>query len=398
MTDSAIITLEQIKAIEERKTAYMGLLRELVVNGKKLNDQQIVGRAAFAAMQGLDPVTEVHTLVDNSGNTMAHTMAINGYRRKCAEQVEAKIPGGTVDLEFAEIEKAKLPPNSFVGFECRLRDSVSYQDWQKRILDVGKTLKEVLGSLDYKVLIEACGPAPIYTGVGIVYQDELSAWKDKNFNPIERAKKRAELNARKRRFPTNAPIQENEGLAPVVSEAVEGVIVESKSETTETEKRSEAQIMTDLYGPDKPAQPGTYTREDAAKDTEKPSEQPSTQETPTAEKSSLRYEPDMLKARIAEIAATQNGQVSNGKKGLVATCLEAIYSISPDPEACRKQAMHWLTGYDSLKSMPDNFVLALYKWLDPSQDSGGAWQAAPMSQREALAVLNAAQPAQARLL
>ena len=272
---TSIITLDQAKSIATLAESYMPLLREMITNGRKLRDDQIKGRAFFAAQQGLDPISEVNTLTDKDGNTMAHSMHINGYRRKCLEQVQKTQPGGTVDLEFVEMPKEKLPSGAYVGFECRLRDSVSYHQWQQRILDLGKTLKEVLGSLDYPTLIQACGPAPVYTGIGIVYSSELSEWKDKNFNPLERAKKRAEANARKRRFPTNAPITDDGGAM------VSGDVIDSQWSDTATPEtpaktngkghlkgdETTGEILGQLYGEQAPAKVDTtYTREEAARD------------------------------------------------------------------------------------------------------------------------------------
>ena len=201
----------------------MALAKEMVVGGRKLTDDQIRGRAAFAAQQGLDVISEVHTLTDREGRTMAHTMSINGLRRKNLEQL---LPGMTVDLEFVEIPKEKMQKDWAYAFECRLRDGESYRQWQKRILEVGRTLREVMGSVDFNTLVQACGPAPITVGVGVVYISEVNgSIRDVSFNPIERCKKRAEVNARHHRFPTNAPVTDDDGTAIMVTpgESVDAV-------------------------------------------------------------------------------------------------------------------------------------------------------------------------------
>jgi hypothetical protein len=207
---------------EATKAKYMSLLREMIVNGRKLTDDQIEGRAAFSLQQGLDPISEVNTIIDKEGRTLSHTMHINGYRRKCLEQERNDCPGGNIDLEFIPMEKEEMPAGAYVGFECRLRDDASYVGWQKRVTQLGKVLRDAIGgSVTFSEIMQASGPAPVYTGIGIVYQDELNPYKDRNFNPHERAKKRAENNARKRRFPTNAPMIENEnGVGGIVVEDV----------------------------------------------------------------------------------------------------------------------------------------------------------------------------------
>jgi recombination protein RecT len=108
----------------------------------------------------------------------------------------------------------------------------------------------------------------------------------------------------------------------------------------------------------------------------------------------LRYLPEQLKARIAEIAEKSTGQVSNGKRGVVINAIEAALSMTPAPDKSRHQLLVYLTGHASSKDIPDNFIIALYKWLNPTQDSGGAWMVDAMSTREAIAAFNACQPPQ----
>lgn len=113
----------------------------------------------------------------------------------------------------------------------------------------------------------------------------------------------------------------------------------------------------------------------------------------------LRYPPERLKERLAEVSNKMLGQTAGQeKRGLVVHCLEATLSFTTDPEASRKSLMKKLTGYASMKDMPDHYVLALYRWLNPSKDSGGDWQAEEMAQREAAAALAYFMPAQESLL
>lgn len=109
----------------------------------------------------------------------------------------------------------------------------------------------------------------------------------------------------------------------------------------------------------------------------------------------LRYEPEMLKARIQEIAAlSPNAKMTNEKRGLVCACLEQALSASGDAKENRKQLLKWLVGKSSMTEIDDPTAAALYKWLEPTKDSGGAWSASLMATREAIAAFNAAQPKQ----
>ncbi len=239
-----------IRQVEAQIQQFVPVLREIVTNGKKLTDEQIRGRAMFAAINGLDPVTEVHTITDNNGKTLSHTMAIDGYRRKCQEQVGY---GNEITLDFVEMDPATLKKfgNVLMGYECRLKDGASYTQWQKRLREVGNALREAMGgAVSFQDLMSVVGQPPVYVGVGLFYQSELSEWKDKNFNPVERCKKRAELNARKRRFPTNADITEGEVAPQMINDGSVEIIdppTEPKRTRTDIPTNADA-IMGQLYG------------------------------------------------------------------------------------------------------------------------------------------------------
>jgi len=263
MSDNSITTVVQattmLEVIEQKKQAYIPLLRELVVNGRKLSDDQIIGRAVFAACEGLDPLSEVHTLVDKEGRTMAHTMAINGLRRKNQEQVGV---GQEITVSFLEMTEPELAKcvGAAIGYKCYLRDGQAYTAWQKRLLEVGKALREAMGqAISFAEIIQVCGPAPVTEGIGLFYKSEFSPdWKDKSYNPIERTKKRAELNARHHRFGTHAPVYDGENgtevieapyrdalPTPAIAPALEAAI-QLEPVRLEKPKKSQEQLMAEL--------------------------------------------------------------------------------------------------------------------------------------------------------
>jgi hypothetical protein len=109
----------------------------------------------------------------------------------------------------------------------------------------------------------------------------------------------------------------------------------------------------------------------------------------------LRYQPEQLIKRLAEIAATKKDKtIEPTKRGLIAVVLEQALSFTTDPKASRKQLLHFLVAKTSLTEVTDDVALALYTWLAPAKDSGGAWAADAMAAREAVAAFNFCQPQQ----
>lgn len=360
---------------EDKREKYALALREMVIGGRKLTQDQINGRMAFAMQQGLDPISECHTITDRDGKTMAHSMGINGLRRKNLESLGDNTQ--TIDVEFVEIAREKMMADWLYAYECRLRDSVSYRNWQKRIIEVGRVLKEVMGTLDYPTLIEACGPAPVTIGIGVVYKSEISEYKDKNFNPIERAKKRAEVNARHHRFPTNAPVYEGDSSA--VIESVDASYTEIKpaaqapAQIEPPKPRPAFKNLSDLgfdsapEEPEMPDMPGDFTDAPAAVEaTHEIEPEPMPESSDAAERiiDEIRNTMDLYAQRPG-ITATQHN--------MLAPFIEAAFETG-DKEAKRHAVLKALTGRASIKDLEPTAAKCLYHWLRPYQDAAKVWQ------------------------
>lgn len=141
----------------------------------------------------------------------------------------------------------------------------------------------------------------------------------------------------------------------------------------------------------KPALEGK--KEEEKKENPSPEPTKSAPITPSNTAPELRLKPDDLKEALLTRSKTMTGPVGN-KSGLVASMLEQTLSHTGDPKASRHQLLKFLTGSSSLKDLSDGYILALYAWLKPAQDSGGMWVPDQMAAREAVAAFNAAQPEQ----
>ncbi len=98
--------------------------------------------------------------------------------------------------------------------------------------------------------------------------------------------------------------------------------------------------------------------------------------------------PEEVKTHIEQLAKQYAGKpISEGKRGVIAPVLELCFA-SGDTQTKRHQVQLYLTGKDSISEIPDNYLIALFLWLNPTKDSGGAWAASVQAAQEANAILS----------
>lgn len=113
----------------------------------------------------------------------------------------------------------------------------------------------------------------------------------------------------------------------------------------------------------------------------------------------LRYQPEQLKKRLHEYAATVQPDaqdVTNEKRGAMISALEWTLAPTGNPDTNRGTVIFWLTGYRSMASIPNNLMAAIAQWMSVKK-VGNTWQPSEMAQREIMAVLNEAMPKQDQL-
>jgi hypothetical protein len=97
--------------------------------------------------------------------------------------------------------------------------------------------------------------------------------------------------------------------------------------------------------------------------------------------------PNAVLEFINKNASQYSGKpISDGKRGVIAPVLEMCFAAG-DAKAKRHELQKFLTGHASIREIPDNFLIALYLWLSPSKDSGGAWIPSSQAAAEANAIL-----------
>ena len=78
--------------------------------------------------------------------------------------------------------------------------------------------------------------------------------------------------------------------------------------------------------------------------------------------------------------------VTKAQEESVVGSLQEIYQDN----ATFSYALKFLTGFPTIKEVPNQYLLALIDWLKPEKDSGGAYHASAMAAREAALIPSAA--------
>jgi hypothetical protein len=177
-------------------------LGAMMVNGKKLTDNEIAALAAYSMTNDLNPFNNECYYLPNMGPTPG----IAGWRKKAQEQLdwEAQQAGELsahywIEYEKAEVGEAKFDPTKDFAWKVILRDWLSDKKWRRDVFEAMDKL--ILAKVDdpYHEALKLVGYKPEWTGVGVVTAGENFGGDKMDRN--ERAKKRAEKIAIRKRFP-----------------------------------------------------------------------------------------------------------------------------------------------------------------------------------------------------
>jgi hypothetical protein len=98
------------------------------------------------------------------------------------------------------------------------------------------------------------------------------------------------------------------------------------------------------------------------------------------------YPPEAVKAKIEEYAkrAEAGGWVlREGARNMIAVNLEKCFAGEDGSEDKRRTVLKWLSGQAHVKDLSAWQAIAITKWLDANQDSGGDWNPDGLSVKEA---------------
>jgi hypothetical protein len=197
--DNSLAVWGDFRTNQRALTKRLGVM---IVNGKKLSDIEINALAAYSMTNDLNPFNGECYYMPGLGPTPG----IAGWRKKAQEQLEWEAKNSNeigahywVEYTKAEQNEARFDPTKDVAWKVILRDWLSNKKWRQAVFEAMRELKEVGVDKPYEEALKLVGTEPTWTGIGVVTSTE-NFGNDK-MDRNERAKKRAEKIALRKRFP-----------------------------------------------------------------------------------------------------------------------------------------------------------------------------------------------------
>ena len=114
------------------------------------------------------------------------------------------------------------------------------------------------------------------------------------------------------------------------------------------------------------------------------------------------YLPAPLKEHLADLARQYalkgNTTLPENIKQVLAINLQECFAPADDATYKRRVLTWWLFGKEHLAELQPAQLLTLRSWLNPSQDSGGAWSVDEISVREAQSAYKEAEIAKGQMV
>lgn len=213
-------------------------LKFMIVNGNKLQDQEVYALANYAAANGLNPFAGECYYLPGVGPCPG----VAGWRSKAQDQLdhEAKVAGqqgGNLWCEYfhAEPGDCSFDPEKDIAYKVVMHDSVSRKRWTDSIKEIAVDyIKAGAPFFDaHEMAKQIIGAEPVTTAWGVVFSIEVfgAPGKAEKFDRHERAKKRGEKLCLRKRFPRiHLPEPENYSADTVDAEDIHFIMEEPKRE------------------------------------------------------------------------------------------------------------------------------------------------------------------------
>ena len=255
MTNTNTITISNtaIDTIQNDVRRMTARIKLMIQNGKRLNDDEAMALAQYAVATQLDPFCGQCYYIPGVGPVPG----VAGYRAKADEQIEyearrAAEPLGRWWIEYTEADpsEARHDPTGDIAVKAILHDTLSKSAWERRIL--GAYIECVKGGIAgdgaMEIARQIVGSEPTWSAIGIVFAEEKFSYDNKpeKMSRYERACKRAEKSAIKKRFPRVHLPEPPGGFDEPVVEAPQ----------VSEPKQTEAELLAGLgYGASQPPEP-----------------------------------------------------------------------------------------------------------------------------------------------
>lgn len=328
----------QVYADPTEVTEMAKRFRAGVKGGDKLSVTELQSLAETAIITKLNPYIGEIWGIPGKGTMIG----IAGARRLWNEQ--SKAGGG-----FSFIELIPCTPSDagateadvVIAFKAIAHDSKATTEYQKVFLETLNSLRAAGSDNPVHEAREIVGPKPQWIGYGYSTKSEQS-----RMNKTQLARKRAEADALKKCviIPFGVDIAAQDNAKDIDSEVIDAQEVTAQPVVTHTNAPT----------PIKPQ---------ATAQTERP------------------YAPAVLKAKIEAKAQELTGTVLRGNEAqVIAMNLDEIFM---GDKTKRHAVMHYLTGHESATDISDGMKLAVKRWINPTQDTGGAWHMDKLAEKEA---------------
>ena len=371
-------------------------IMKLTPNGSKLTDDQAKALAVYSYMTDLNPFSGECYWMDGIGPTPG----VAGYRRKAKEQNLLLGNDYWVEFKIAEPHEADFNPDAGdVAWKCILHDYEAEKKHRQSLLELYREFRQD-PTIDspIKKAEQFVGTAPTWDAVGVVSADEhFSApvyedWKtkkikrDENGKKVykpemwdrnERAKKRAEKGALKKRYP--------DVLIPEFREIADANVTAAISQISAPTQSYDVAETKEMFGVSDPIiDRVAHIVEHGTPDEEFPYVEPPNPDNRPWIGEEVKNFLIITRNNHAESENLYDDD-KGSRKGAMIGKLNELFGGSLE----RHAVTEYVFGVKSLSNVPDAVLLAFSDWLSVKK-VGDDWVAAENVPQEARNVLKQA--------
>lgn len=202
MSNNALAVSNEPKQLAQPEGELFRRLKMLICNGRKLQDDEAWALTQYARATNLNPFVGECYYLPGSGPIPG----IAGWRTKAQEQLDYEATkcgehGASYSVEYEEAQpgEAVFEQGKDIAWKVIIKDYLSSKRWRQAVFEAMREFSQAGSQSAYKDALAMIGKEPEWTGVGVVKSGENFGGDKMDRN--ERAKKRGEKLALRKRFP-----------------------------------------------------------------------------------------------------------------------------------------------------------------------------------------------------